>query len=144
MTHDMKLERVIDASPAEVFDAFTDPETLRRWYGPADGWAVSVRSDVRVGGTTSVEFGSEGAYREEHTYREVDRPRRLAYEQTAVEPGREPVRTSLVLTFENEEGKTRLSITEKGYPTAERRDSHHAGWLRFIGTLEGVIGPKAS
>jgi uncharacterized protein YndB with AHSA1/START domain len=31
MTHDLRLERLFDASPTEVFDAFTDPSAHEEW-----------------------------------------------------------------------------------------------------------------
>ena len=81
MSHDLKIERVIDASPAEVFAAFTDAEAIADWWGAYDGWSVEVVAcDVRVGGTTSIVFGDAGAApcREDMTYTVVDPPRRLS------------------------------------------------------------------
>jgi uncharacterized protein YndB with AHSA1/START domain len=44
------LERTFDAPRDIVFDAWTKPELLKRWYGPP-GWAMPVCDvDLRVGG----------------------------------------------------------------------------------------------
>ena len=44
------LERDFDAPPEFVFAALTQPDLLRRWYGP-DGWTLDVcEIDLRVGG----------------------------------------------------------------------------------------------
>ena len=32
MSHDLRVERWFDATPGEVFDAYTDPDAQREWY----------------------------------------------------------------------------------------------------------------
>ena len=45
------LTRVFDAPRNLVFDAFTKPDLLKRWFGP-HGWSLAVcEIDLRVGGT---------------------------------------------------------------------------------------------
>src|SRR5215471_18228082 len=66
------LTREFDAPRRLVFDAFTKPELLKRWFGPR-GWSmVACEVDLRVGGTfrfvlrgpDGEEMGMRGAYRE--------------------------------------------------------------------------------
>ena len=41
MSFDLHFERLIAAPPERVFDAFTDPEGQREFYGKDDpGWVV--------------------------------------------------------------------------------------------------------
>lgn len=64
-----------------VFDAWTRPELLRRWYG-AKGWTlVECEVDLRVDGAWRfVSEGPEGARMGQRgVYREVDPPRRLVF-----------------------------------------------------------------
>jgi hypothetical protein len=42
--------RIVDALRALVFEAFTNPEHLKRWMGPRTFAMVSCESDLRVGG----------------------------------------------------------------------------------------------
>src|SRR4030088_2806801 len=45
------MTRVFDAPRRLVFDAFTKPELLKRWFGP-HGWSlVTCEVDLKVGGT---------------------------------------------------------------------------------------------
>jgi uncharacterized protein YndB with AHSA1/START domain len=66
------LTRVFDAPRQMVYDAFTKPELLKRWFGPR-GWSLIVcETDFRVGGSwrfvlrgpDGQEMGMRGVYRE--------------------------------------------------------------------------------
>jgi hypothetical protein len=49
VSRDLRFERMIDARPERVFDAFTSPEGQREFYGQdAPGWIVESRCDLRV------------------------------------------------------------------------------------------------
>ena len=76
---ELHLRRSFAAPPALVFDAFTRPELLVRWYG-ARGWnLVECEVDLCVGG--AYRFVSRGPGGEEMgqsgVFREVDPPARL-------------------------------------------------------------------
>jgi uncharacterized protein YndB with AHSA1/START domain len=45
---DVEFARLIDATPEQVFDAFTDPEGQEAFYGQDDpGWIVRSQCDLR-------------------------------------------------------------------------------------------------
>ena len=50
MIYDLKVQRVFDATPEDVFDAFTDPDAQKEWYQLDPDWTVETECDVRVGG----------------------------------------------------------------------------------------------
>ena len=89
MAGEISIRRVYSASPQQVWDAWTRPEQLARWWGKR-GWNArpeSIVLDVRPGGTFRVttvndEDGSEMT--NEGTYTEVDAPRRLVLGETVV------------------------------------------------------------
>jgi hypothetical protein len=43
------------------------------------------------------------------------------------------------VTFEPEEGKTRLTIVQSGFPTAEMRDEYTSGWASILDALERIV-----
>ena len=142
MSYDLRLERLIDGTPDEVFAALTDAGAMQEWYEDNPGWAVSVEAaDVRVGGTTTVAFGPQGdePYREEMTYSEVVVPNRLAYLEVFRMPDGSAFETNIVVTFEAQSGKTLMTIVQTGFPNAEQRDAHQGGWPGFIDRLEQVV-----
>jgi uncharacterized protein YndB with AHSA1/START domain len=144
VSYDMKLERLIDATPEEVFDAFTDRDAMKEWYTLDAGWAADVAAyDPRVGGRTTVVFGGEQKFREDITYVEIGRPHRLVYEEDMrrVADGAGYV-TRVSVTFEAQDGKTLLTLVQEGFHVAERRDAHEQGWPQFINRLEQVIAKR--
>lgn len=44
------MSREYDAPPERVWQAWTDPETVKRWWGPEHFTAPSIKIDLRVGG----------------------------------------------------------------------------------------------
>ena len=86
MTYDLRIERMIDAPPDVVFDAFVEPEAQKFMYGNQEEpvWKVESELDLRVGGTWTIAFGKSGEepYREKNVLTEVDRPRRIVFDST--------------------------------------------------------------
>ena len=122
------MTRVFDAPRHLVFDAWTKPELLARWFGPR-GWTVPVcEIDLRPGGTYRFVLrgpdGSEIGMR--GVYREIVRPDRLvcteAYDGFS-EVGWRPEDESVVTTVLTEDdGKTTWTATVV-YPSKEVRDA---------------------
>ena len=142
MTYDLKIERLIDGSPQEVYDAFTQGEAMDEWYIDNPGWKVNVREcDVRVGGKTIVAFGPDvdAPYVEEMTYSDVVPGSKLAYHERFYMPDGSHFDTQLVVTFEVQGGKTMLTIVQTGFESKDDRDAHQGGWPGFIDRLEKVV-----
>jgi uncharacterized protein YndB with AHSA1/START domain len=117
------LTRVFDAPRRMVFDAFTKPELLRRWFG-ARGWNLVVcEVDLRVGGGWRfVSRGPDGDHMGQGgVYREIVPPDRLAY--TEVFDGQSYPGESLIAhDFVEQGGRTTLTSTLL-YATREGRDT---------------------
>jgi uncharacterized protein YndB with AHSA1/START domain len=135
----LRIARLIDAPPETVFDAWTKPEAMEVWYadGP-NGHARVVEQDLRVGGRFRIEWGpdQESKYAEHGEYLVLERPNRLVLTETleAAEGGwRE---TRVTVTFENVDGKTRLTLLHEKMPSKEARDGAAGGWPGFLDRLE--------
>ena len=141
MTHELTLERLFDAPPEVVFDAFTDPGAQKELYADAPDWIVESACDLRVGGRWSISFGPPGSEpaRETNVFEEVDRPRRLVYRSTMTIPDGSSFDTGMQVTFEEEQGKTRLTLVQSGFPDAAARDSFGSGWASILDGLERAV-----
>jgi uncharacterized protein YndB with AHSA1/START domain len=144
MSYDLRIERLIDAPVEEVFHAFTDPEANREWYADRPGDTVIASCNLRVGGMWSVAFGpsADELYREDNEFVEVDAPRRLAYGSTFTNPNGSSFHTDLVVTFEDQGGKTLLTIVQTGFESEKDRNDHQGGWPGFIDRLELLVAKR--
>jgi uncharacterized protein YndB with AHSA1/START domain len=144
VTNDLRVERLIDATPDEAFDAFVDPDAMLEWYQDNPGWVVKVEAcDVRVGGTTSVSFGSEDQrYREDMTYTRVERPTLIEYNERFGMPDGSGFDTRVAITFDDQAGKTLMTIVQTGFPTEDERNAHQNGWPGFVNRLEEVVAKR--
>jgi uncharacterized protein YndB with AHSA1/START domain len=146
VSHDLRLERTYDAAPEVVFDAFTDPQAQQELYADAPDWVVQAECDLRVGGRWTITFGPPGSTpaRETNVFQVVDRPRRLVYASTMAMPDGSSIDTGMEVTFEEEDGRTRLSIVQSGFPTPERRDEFAGGWASVLDGLGRVVTARAA
>jgi uncharacterized protein YndB with AHSA1/START domain len=115
------LTRVFNAPGKLVFDAFTKPELLRRWFGPR-GWSLVVcEVDLRVGGGFRFVLRSPGGDQMgiRGTYCEIDAPYRSVHIEAFDDlPGESEVTTLLA----ERDGKTTLTATIV-YASQEVRDA---------------------
>ena len=146
MSHELRIERLYDATPEQVFDAFVDPATQEQLHGASqEGWTVQrCETDVRVGGTSTYAMGYNGVEPdvEVRVFSVVDRPRRLVFRHsmTVAEWGGRTVETEMTITFEEQDGKTLLTMVQTGFATAEDRDDFNSGWPAYLDTLGRVVG----
>jgi uncharacterized protein YndB with AHSA1/START domain len=121
---ELVIRRTFRARPRLVFDAFTKPELLQRWWAPCSLGVklVEVTADVRVGGRYRYVFGRPGeppvAF--SGTYREVEPGARLVYTQI-FEPFPDTGDGIITSTFEDADGWTRF-IQRELYPSKEVLD----------------------
>jgi uncharacterized protein YndB with AHSA1/START domain len=115
------MTRVFDAPRQMVFDAFTQPELLMRWFGPR-GWSLEVcEVDLRVGGGFRfVLRGPDGrSMGMRGVYREIVSPERSVHMETFDDfPGESRVTATMV----EEGGKTIFTATVL-YSSQEIRDA---------------------
>jgi uncharacterized protein YndB with AHSA1/START domain len=145
MTHDLRLERVIDAVPDVVFDAFTDASAQKELYADAPDWIVRSECDLRVGGVWTIEFGPPGSTpaRETCVFEVVERPRRLVYTSTMSMPDGSNLATRTEVTFVEDLGRTRVTVMQSGFPTVELRDEFRDGWGGILDGLGRVTALRA-
>lgn len=131
---DLTIRRVITARPERLFEAWTRPELLQQWWGPAGVRCTSAEVDLRPG----------GAYRIGNTlpdgrviwisgeFEVVESPHRLSYSWRT---GDEPASRVTVSFGALGEGSTEVVIHHERIHSAPVRDEHEHGW---VGCLDGL------
>jgi uncharacterized protein YndB with AHSA1/START domain len=136
----VRIERTYPASAEDVFDAWTSPEVMRRWFHCAPKWSTpEAEVDLRVGGKVRVVMrkpdGTEAEMHGEYTL--IDRPHRLVMTWTFHDdPSNEQL---MELTFSESDGSTTVLLVNSRISTDERRDSQDWGWRGCIDQLGRVL-----
>jgi uncharacterized protein YndB with AHSA1/START domain len=125
-TYDLRMTRLIPAAPDEVFDAYTDAEKQKIWFGllSTEPGIVEIDVDLRVGGVQHAKWGpsADQLFWEDQTFLEIDRPHRLVTSSTGGTPDGDTMTTRIEITFEEAEGGTLMSVHQSGFPSEEMRD----------------------
>jgi glutathione S-transferase len=136
----LRLTRLIQAEPARVFEAWTDPKLLDLWSAP-EGMDVEAEVDLRVGGRYRILMkGSEGGvFTAVGEYREIDAPNRLSYTWKWEEPGNDYYDTLVTVEFHDRDGATEVVLIHELFPDTEIAGKHDEGWTSCLNRLEGVF-----
>lgn len=134
----LRMERVFAADPERIFDAWTDPQKLVRWWGPEGITVPRCEMDVRENGAWLTTMRNEKG--EDHivsgVYRIIDPPKRLvmtwAWHYDGARTGHE---TELSITLEPVDGGTRLILVQQTFKESEHRDNHRRGWTSTFNDL---------
>jgi uncharacterized protein YndB with AHSA1/START domain len=111
---ELTVTRDFDAPRELVWEAWTNPEQMTKWWGPKGVSTPldSIVSDLRPGGKTSfvmVNDANGDRYPNSGTFVEVDPPNRLSWEDDGFEDG--SGKGTGTLTLEDlGDGRTRLTV----------------------------------
>ena len=110
--------RMIDATPEQVFSAFSQPERLAGWWGPEGFTSTFEVFDLRPGGTWRfVMHGPDGAnYPNANVFKTVEPPSRVEVEHIS-----EDHHFVLCITFVAQGSRT-LVGWEQTFDTAEHKE----------------------
>jgi len=117
------MTRVFDAPRDLVFDALTQPELLKRWFGP-HGWTLTeCEVDLRVGGAWRfLSKGPDGrTMGMRGVYREIVPPERIQYTESFDEWA-EQGSALITTTLAERDGRTTLTCVSLA-PSREVRDA---------------------
>ena len=139
-SYQLVLERLLPASPERVFDAWVNPETLVKWWGP-EGFATPELSlDVSEEGNWRTAPDGE-RFVVSGRYLTIDRPDRLKFSWAREDPdGNHGIESEVELTLRPAGTGTQLQLTHRKIDTADSRDSHRDGWQSSLNDLETLFG----
>ena len=145
-SYTLSLTRDFNAPREKVFQAWTDPEILMKWFGPQGVATESARIDLTVGGkyqfTLRLPDGQIATHQGE--YREIDPPNKLVFTGILDGQGCEGsaglyAETVITIEFQDMGSSTRLTLTHDFLPTEESKESHSFGWNGSFDCLAEVL-----
>jgi uncharacterized protein YndB with AHSA1/START domain len=137
----LTLNRSYPVPPERVWRAWTDPQALKRWFGPGGEDPVSLAQlDVRAGGRFRIVFGGPDgkAHDVQGVYKEVVPNRKLVFTWTW--PNSTPERESVITIELRAAGRgTDLVFRQEQFFDSTVRDNHRRGWTESFVKLERFL-----
>ncbi len=109
--NEIQITRIYDAPVKAVWDAWTDPKKVAKWWGPR-GFSITTHSkDLKPGGHWAYTMhGPDGVNYENKTiYHEVEKHSRLVYDHGGNDD--RPPLFRVTVTFEENKNKTTMVMT---------------------------------
>jgi uncharacterized protein YndB with AHSA1/START domain len=147
----LTLSRHYPVAPEKVWRAWTDPEAIKRWFGPEAGEPVAAAElDVRAGGRFRIVFGGPDGKMHEcaGVYKEVvpcssTTVGRLVF--TWSWPRTTPERISVVTIEFRAAGRgTDLVFKHEQFFDEQARDGHKQGWSASFDKLAAYLAAETS
>ena len=151
---ELMITRVFDAPRELVWKAWTAPEHFKRWWGPKDYTCPFCEMDFRVGGKylncmrspDGQDVWSTGVYREIVPMERIVFTDCFADEKGNVVPATHyglspdfPLEMLISVTFEEEDGKTKMTLKHTGLPATPEGEGAQQGWNESFDKLaEGL------
>jgi uncharacterized protein YndB with AHSA1/START domain len=147
---ELVLTRMLDAPRALVFQAWTDPHHLARWWGPKGFTNPVCELDLRPGGALRIVMRAPDGtdYPMTGVFREIAPPERLVFTNCAVDAqGNTLLEGLTTVTFAERDGKTELTLRTRavavvGYAAAYV-EGMEAGWTESLERLAALVAPAA-
>jgi uncharacterized protein YndB with AHSA1/START domain len=150
------IERIFDAPREMVWKAWTDPDTMKQWWGPKDFTSPVVSVDLDLGGSylhsmrspEGEDFWSTGVYKD------IREPELLVMTDSFADKDGNVVPASyygmngnwaremlITVRLEEENGRTKMTLTHSGIDGFSMKDidNMQQGWNQSFDKLEEVL-----
>jgi uncharacterized protein YndB with AHSA1/START domain len=158
-SNEVVIERVFDGPCEKVWKAWTDPEQIKKWWGPKDFTAPIIKVDFRVGGTYLYcmrgQGGPDGPVQDfwtTGTYKEIVPLEKIVATDSFADaegnivsathygmPADLPLEFQMIITFEDLGDKTKMVLTHIGMPEDGIADDMETGWNQSFDKMEAVF-----
>jgi uncharacterized protein YndB with AHSA1/START domain len=145
---ELVLTRIFDAPAARIYEAWTNPEILVKWFAPLPFTTPEAVLDVRVGGENRIVMQDEAGNRYPNVgvYLELIPGRKIVFTDAFTagwKPSGKPFFVGEILLEELPDGKTRYTATARHW-NAEDKKAHedmgfHQGWGQCADQLAALL-----
>jgi len=146
----VRLSRVLPAPRQRVFEAWTSPEMIKRWWGPKGFHGISASADPRPGGAFALEIqGPEGeVHRMAGVYTELRPPALICFEihhrqiEGAAERPEGYIPTQVRVELREHAKGTELILIHSGFLDAALAARFQGGWAGSLEKLEAALASQ--
>jgi uncharacterized protein YndB with AHSA1/START domain len=155
---DVVITRVFDAPVETVWKAWTDPEFVKRWWGPTGFTSPSCRIDFRVGGKyvfhmrAPKDFQGGQDFYTAGVYKKIVPLQLIEFTQGLSDKDGNPIDPAAMgmppdfpkeipssLVFKRVGSKTELTVTEYGWTAGQMRDMSESGMSECLDKLAAAM-----
>lgn len=140
-TTTLKIVRTFRASREKVFQAWTDPQALMKWWGPPGYECPAAEVELRAGGAYRLamrKLPDGDVFYLSGTFSEVRAPQRLVY-TWRWESQPDLGETLVTVDFLDRAGATELVLSHELFPSEAARDDHEKGWNGCLDRLTAIL-----
>ncbi len=138
------VRKTIRADTGRVFDAWTKPASLKKWWGPGAIRCTGAEIDLRVGGSYRIanEYPDGKVVWIGGVFEVVEPPRRLVY--TWRLEAHSPATELVTVRFEARGPDTEVIILHQRIGDKTLRDGHEEGWTACLDGLAAYLDGQSS
>ncbi|OGK18901.1 hypothetical protein A2866_02525 [Candidatus Roizmanbacteria bacterium RIFCSPHIGHO2_01_FULL_39_8] len=155
---ELTIVRVFDAPVEVVWKYWSEPEYVKKWWGPKGFTCPAAHIDFRVGGKSHVamhgpkgtEFDKDlwsiGVYKEIIPLKKIVTTDSFADERGNVVPatyygmGKDfPIEMTIIVEFEDMGEKTKITLRHLGMPAGKDQEGANAGWNQQFDKLNELL-----
>jgi glutathione S-transferase len=131
----LMIRMSIRASAERLFNAWTQPDQLKKWWGPVGVKCISAEIDLQVGGCYRIgnELPDGRVIWISGKFELIEEPRKLIYSWRV--EGDSGARERVTVCFESQGESTEVVVVHERIPDGPTRAQHEQGWL---GCLDGL------
>lgn len=148
--NELNITRIFDAPVDLVWKAWTQPERMKKWWGPKGFTSPHCKIDLRVGGKylycmrgpDGKDYWSTGVYKEIVPQKRLVATDSFADELGNIVPathygmtGDFPLELQVTISFEEQKGKTKMTLCHVGIPAGEMGKMASLGWNQSFDKL---------
>ena len=146
----LQLKHHYNASPEQVFAAWSDPEAVGKWFGPHSHDCNVEQYDFKQGGRYQIRMIPKGEDTEcggdstkdsvcAGEFVEIAAPNRIVMSFTWIENGGDIGDTLLTIEINPAGDGSQLVLTHERLPDEEMRAAHRGGWQGTLECLEAYL-----
>ncbi len=145
-TQSLLIKRVFKAPREKIFQAWTQPEQLTKWFGPEGVTTKTASIDLRVDGEYKFEMVTPDGQTIYHhgQYREIKSPEKLVFtwvlDGQICEGSKEQDAETLVTVELKDLGdSTEMVLSHECLPSDKAREGHEFGWNSSLDCLDSYL-----
>ena len=139
MNDGITVRRVLNARCKQVFDAWTRPELMARWFFAGVDWTTKVTADLKVGGRYDLTMRDTSGDTHEQfgQYLEIVPVTKLVFTWSC--PALAVVDSVVTVNLVDLGARTELELTHVLPPDPKIRRGHEEGWKGCLSNLETLL-----